>query len=84
MKNMQMLENLLRENTWFSEGASFFGKTSFEEGLMSRYGIDALVYELNAHWIKGLDKKPLSKDWLLLGSQLCLVLDNYFKEKDEQ
>lgn len=79
VKNMKILESLLRKNTWFSEGSSFFGTTSFEEGLMSRYGIDALVYELNAHWIKSMDKKPLSEDWILLGGQLCKVFDIYFK-----
>ena len=84
VENMNILENLLRENTWFSEHTSYFGTTSFEEGLMSRYGIDALIYELNAHWIKGLEKKPLSEDWLLLGSQLCQVFDLYFREQDEQ
>jgi hypothetical protein len=83
VRNMRMLESLLRENTWFSEGSSFFGKTSFESGLMLRYGIEALVYELNAHWIKSLDKKPLSEDWILLGEQLCPVFDEYFKKAVE-
>ncbi len=78
--NMKTLESLLRKNTWFSEGTSFFGSSSFEEGLMSRYGIEALVYELNAHWIASLKKKPLSEDWMLLGEQLCLVFEKYFKE----
>ncbi len=83
VENMNVLEQLLRRDTWFSEGTSFFGTTSFEEGLMSRYSIDALVFELNAHWIKSQDKKPLSEDWLRLGSQLCNVLDAYFKALDE-
>ncbi len=78
--NMKVLEKLLREKTWFTERTSFFGTTSFEEGLISRYGIDALVYELNAHWVEGLNKKPLSKDWILLGSQLCHAFDEYFNE----
>ncbi|RIJ49995.1 peptidase M14 [Maribellus luteus] len=81
--NMRLLEKLLREKTWFSESTSFYGTTSFEEGLMSRYGIDALVYELNAHWIKSLEKKPLSEDWILLGGQLCTVFDIYCNEIKE-
>lgn len=80
VKNMRMLEDLLRQNTWFSEGSSFSGGSSFEEGLLSRYGIEALVYELNAHWIKSMNKKPLSADWLILGDQLCFVFDKYFKK----
>lgn len=79
-KNMKLLENLLRENTWYSEGSSFSGGETFEQGLMKRYDIQALVYELNAHWIKSLNKKPLSDDWLLLGHQLCPVFDEYFKK----
>jgi hypothetical protein len=80
LENMDSFEKLLREKTWFGERTSFFGTTSFEEGLMSRYGIDALVYELNAHWIKSLNKKPLSADWILLGKQLCPVFDEYLKK----
>ncbi len=80
VENMNVLEDLLRKHSWFSEHTSYFGSTSFEEGLMSRYNIDALVYELNAHWIKSLDKMPLSEDWELLGRQLCNVFDIYFKE----
>lgn len=49
---------------------------------MSRYGIKGLVYELNAHWVKGLNKKPLSDDWMLLGKQLCQVFNKYFKEEN--
>lgn len=79
LKNMGRLEKLLRENTWFNERTSFFGTTSFEEGLMARYTIEALVYELNAHWIESRNKKPLSKDWILLGKQLCPVFNIYFK-----
>ncbi len=80
VENMKSLENLLRKNTWFSEGSSYSGTTSFEEGLMSRYDIDALVYELNVHWIASLDKKPLSEDWIVLGEQLCKVFDEYLRK----
>jgi hypothetical protein len=80
VKNMELLEALLREKTWFGERTSYFGSESFEEGLMLRYGINALVYELNAHWIKSLEKMPLSSDWLDLGGQLCPVFDEYFKK----
>jgi hypothetical protein len=81
LKNFKSLENLLLTYSWFREGSSFSGTTSssFEEGLLSRYGIESLVYELNAHFIKGLNKKPLSEDWMLLGKQLCTVFNEYFK-----
>jgi predicted deacylase len=82
--HMKILEKLLTQNTWFSEGSSFSGTVSFGQGMMSHYGIEALVYELNAHWIKGLNKKPLSEDWLILGDQLCLVFDKYFSKIDKK
>jgi len=82
VKNMNYLEELLRQNTWFGEGSSFSGTKTFEQGLMTKYGIDALVYELNAHWIKSLNKKPLAEDWLILGEQLCLVFEKYFTKMD--
>jgi hypothetical protein len=48
-------------------------------GIADRYEMDWLVYELNAGWIEGLQKEPLSDDWKLLGNQLCGVFDEYFK-----
>jgi hypothetical protein len=83
LAHMKNLENLLTAYTWFREGSTFGSGTSFEEGLYKRYGIEALVYELNAYWIKGLQKPPLSEDWKLLGRQLCQVLDEYFKNADQ-
>jgi hypothetical protein len=79
LSHMKNLENLLNAYTWFREGSTFGSGTSFEEGLYQRYGIEALVYELNAFWLKGLQKPPLADDWELLGSQLCKVLDEYFR-----
>lgn len=73
---MKSLENLLYKHSWFREGATFSGTTSiyFEDGLYYRYGIESIVYELNAHFIKDLNKKPLSVDWMLPGEQLCIFI----------
>lgn len=79
-EHMKILESLLTTYTWFREGSSYGTGTSFEEGMWKQYGIEALVYELNAYWIKGLQKPPLSDDWKLLGKQLCHVLDEYFRK----
>jgi predicted deacylase len=79
--NMSQLENLLRTATWFTEDLSYNGTTTFEEGLYTRYGITGIVYELNAFWVKGLNKNPLAADWLLLGKQLCKVFNEYFKQE---
>ncbi len=83
LKNMARLETLLRAHTWFTEGSTgsnFRNPGSIGEGLLERYGIDALVYELNANWIAGLEKEPFGKDWMLLGEQLCEVFYWYFLE----
>ena len=82
-EHMKILESLLTSHTWFREGSSFSAGTSFDEALYTRYGIESLVYELNAYWVKGLQNPPLSEDWLLLGRQLCQVLDEYFKTTDQ-
>ena len=83
-RHMKTFEQLLRDMTWFRELAIFSGPggTTFDSGITDRYGIDAMVYELNARWIEGLQKKPLSDDWKLLGHQLCDVFDEYFKTLD--
>lgn len=83
-QHMKTFEKLLREMTWFREPAIYSGPggTSFAGGLTDRYGIDAMVYELNARWIEGLQKPPLSDDWKLLGHQLCDVFNEYFNKID--
>ncbi len=83
-KHMKTFEQLLRDMTWFREPVIFSNPdgTTFDSGITDRYGIDAMVYELNARWIEGLQKKPLSDDWKLLGHQLCDVFDEYFKTLD--
>jgi hypothetical protein len=74
--HMKTLEKLLRNDTWFTERAV---TRSPGGGITERYGIEWLTYELNAGWIAGLHKRPLSDDWILLGEQLCGVFDAYFK-----
>ena len=74
--HMRTFEKLLREKTWFRENVIMSDPGS---GIADRYEMDWLVYELNAGWIEGLQKEPLSDDWKLLGNQLCSVFDEYFK-----
>ncbi len=74
--HMKTLEKLLRSDTWFRERAVYRGPG---DGISERYGIEWFVYELNARWIEGLQKRPLADDWILLGNQLCGVFDAYFK-----
>jgi Zinc carboxypeptidase len=81
---MKHFEQLLYKHSWFREG--FVGwnrltqnRVSFEGGMVERFGIPACVFELNANWIKGLNKVPFGKDWELLGEQLAVVFDKYFQ-----
>ncbi len=82
---MKHFEQLLYKHSWFTVG--FVGwtrnsskdKASFENGMVDRFGIPACVFELNANWIKGLNKVPFGKDWELLGEQLAVVFDKYFQ-----
>ena len=86
MARMERLENLLYQNTWFTEGSaksSFRNPGTFGEGLTDRFGIDALVYELNCDWIAGLNKVPYGKDWELLGENLRKVFLEYFEAMEK-
>jgi Zinc carboxypeptidase/Cytosolic carboxypeptidase N-terminal domain len=82
-KNMARFEKLLYKYTWFTEGAksaAFRNPGTIGEGLVERYDIDAMIYELNANWIAGLSKIPSAQDWELLGKQLRDVFYEYFEE----
>lgn len=80
---MKKFEKILRANTWFTEGVSggdFRNPGSFGEGLLERFGVDALIYELNANWIAGLNKPPEAADWIKLGEDLDRVFYEYFQD----
>ncbi len=87
VNNMQLFEKLMREYTSFSENVRYSWKTagqpisnvSFENGMLSRYGIEAIVYELNANWISSLNKMPSAKDWMEIGANLNNVFYEYLK-----
>jgi hypothetical protein len=76
----------MREHTSFSENVRYSWKAAgkpdpfvlFENGLLERYGIEAMVYELNANWISSLDKMPSQYDWMKIGENLNEVLYEYF------
>jgi hypothetical protein len=73
---MEILEKLLRANTWFTEGrtkAGFHNPGSFGEGLLMRYGVTACVHELNCNRIAGLDDYATAANWKKYGEQLAEV-----------
>jgi len=81
LSRMATLEQLLRKHTWFTEGstkATFRNPGSLGDGWLERYGIDAVVHEFNANWIAGLKDYPSAKHWQEYGSNLALVLYEYF------
>jgi hypothetical protein len=79
MPRLRAFEQLLRELTWFREDVRI---RNVNDNTIcratDRYGIPTLIYELNAAWAEGIQRKPLSGDWRLLGKQLCHVFDEYF------
>jgi hypothetical protein len=84
-KNMKRFENLMREHTSFSESFRYLWNDdgqaavmTIENGLLHRYGLEALVYELNANWITGLGKIPSANDWIETGRGLLHVMNEYF------
>jgi len=88
MKKMQLFERLMREHTSFSEKVIYSWRTagmsesnvSFETGLQDRYGIDAVIYELNANWISSLHKMPDKNDWIKIGENLNDVFYEYISQ----
>lgn len=83
LAKMERFERLMFKHTWFTEGSTspgFRNPSTFGEGLLERYGIDACILELNCDWIAGLNKVPFGKDWELLGEQMREVFSAYFAE----
>ena len=81
LARMALLEQSLRQHTWFTEGAAPSNpRTSgtFGDGLLARYGITACIHELNANWIAGLAQPPSREAWQIYGQQLCTALQHYF------
>jgi len=85
IKKMQFFEKLMREKTSFSENVRYSWETPgvsepyvlFENGLYRRYGIEAIVYELNANWISSLGRMPTQSDWMDIGANLNEVFYQY-------
>ena len=78
---MKTLEQLLRKDTWFTEGSTeetFRNPGSLGEGWFERYGVDAVVHELNCNWIAGLKDSPSARHWEEYGASLATVFYEYF------
>ena len=81
LERMALLERLLRRDTWFTEGStpgSFRNAGTLGDGWFERFGIDALVHELNCNWIAGLKDFPSARHWQDYGASLAKVFDEYF------
>ena len=81
LARMALFEQLLRDNTWFTEGsttAAFRNSGTLGDGWLQRFGIDAVVHELNCNWIEGVRERPTARHWIEYGEQLALVLRDYF------
>jgi hypothetical protein len=81
LARMTVLEDLLREHTWFTEGTTspaFRNSGTLGDGWLHRYGIDAVVHEFNCNWIAGLKEPTSSRHWLDYGAGLARVLHDYF------
>jgi len=81
LARMELLEKLLREHSWFTEGSTksnFRNPGSFGEELLGRWGVVACVHELNANRIAGLDDYPTAANWKKYGEQLAEVFFRFF------
>ena len=81
LDRMKTFEDLLRRHTWFTEGSTkpaFRNSGTLGDGWLERFGVDAVVHELNVNWIAGLNDHPSAAHWKLYGEQLARVFDEYF------
>jgi hypothetical protein len=81
LARMALFEQLLRDNTWFTEGstnAAFRNSGTLGDGWLERFNIDAVVHELNCNWIEGVRERPTARHWIEYGEKLALVLRDYF------
>lgn len=80
---MRRFENILRQHTWFREGIQL-GATrnsgTLGDGWFARYGIDAVVHELNCNWIEGVNDFPTGQRWRQYGASLAKALEIYLAE----
>lgn len=81
LERMATFEQLLRQHTWFTEGSTpgtFRNSGTLGDGWLERYGIDAVVHELNCNWIEGLKDYPSARHWEDYGARLATVFYEYF------
>ena len=81
LARMAILEQLLRQHTWFTEGdttAAFRNAGTLGDGWLQRYGIDAAVHEFNCNWIEGVQDYPSAARWMAYGDKLPAVFHDYF------
>jgi len=79
MERMRLLESLMRECTFFTEGTERGAGSTFGAGLHELYGIDSVVYELNSNWLASANLVPGSKTWKEFGFQFAEALRRLFK-----
>jgi hypothetical protein len=83
LAQMDRLEKLLRQHTWFREGAtkaSFHNPGTFGEGLLERYAVPAAILEFNCNHIAGLDDYPTAANWKKFGRGLADALFEFFDD----
>lgn len=81
LARMALLEKLLRQHTWFTEGSTksaFRNSGTLGDGWLQRYGIDAVVHEFNANWIAGIKQHAKGEHWMTYGENLATVIQEYF------
>ena len=57
---------------------AFGNSGTLGDGWLERYGIDAVVHELNCSWIAGLKDYSSSRHWRDYGANLAEVFHDYF------
>lgn len=94
IKNMTLLWEIMTAHSCYSTGLKYNWLTdeqsiadrnfTFANGLLYKYGIDAIIYELNANWTRDLGKMPSNEDWMDIGKNLNDAFYDYFNRLNKQ
>lgn len=83
VKSMNEFERLLRKHTFFATDAvTGSSPDTFGVALLNNYGIHAAILELNAKFIKGIDKLPTAELWKEFGADFLKVSREFVMGQD--
>lgn len=80
-ERMLRFDGLLRQHTPYTEGAKYGAASgTFGDGLLTQFGIDAVILELNCQWLEGRKSVPLAAHWREYGAGFVDAVAEFFAD----